>query len=320
MFLTRSGTLRRTSIVAAMAAAAAAGLASPANAQAPTRIDAEYWGVDCVYALSGGETLFLFGSGTTDGAEGGIGGFVEGANGQTVAEGFTSDFVFGETFGTGLDFEGVTFSIAADVTRGQAETMPVEERSGNSWTKGTTTQTQLDVDTTSASYGAQQVDLSAGSCGGEITAFDVFTTDPSATIYRDGDFDSAICSVQGLPDAEVRVTGVLPSGYVEVVLDHGADGAEKAQGEVTLRSGAGTLVTEVVDLITGEPTTTATIQVELERAGRTVRQVEEIDGIVERRTFSPYHEEVTVDFADGRQGTASCSGVATTSHVMIAPL
>lgn len=319
MFLTRSGPLRSLSIAAAVAGAAAAGFASPAHAQAPVRIDAEYWGVDCVYALRGGETLFLFGSGTTDAAEGGLGGFVEDANGQTVAEGFTSDFVFGETFSAALDFEDLTFSIAADVTHGQAETLPVDERSGNSWTKGTTTQTQLDVDTTRASYGGQQVDLSDGNCSGEITAFDVYTTNPSTTIYRDEDFDSDTCIVEGLPDAEVRVTGVLPDAYVEVVLDHGDDGAEKAQGEATLRGGAGTLVTEVVDPFTGQQTTTATILVELERAGRTVRQVEKIDGIVERRTFSPYHEEISVDFADGRQGKASCLGVATTSHVMIGP-
>jgi len=311
--------LRRISIVAAISGVAAAAFTSPAHAQAPTRIDAEYWGVDCVYALSGGDTLFLFGSGTTDGAEGGIGGFVEDANGLTVAEGFTSDFVFGDTFSTSMDFEDVSFSIAADLAYGQAETMPVEERSGNSWTKGTTTQTPVEVDTTRASYGVQQLDLSLGSCTGEITAFDVLTTNPSATIYRDEDFDSDICTVEGLPDAEVRVTGALPDVYVEVVLDHGDAGAEKAQGAIALRSGAGTLASPVVDLSTGGQTTTASIQVALEPAGRTVRHVETFDGVVERRTIRPYHEEVSVSFADGRQGKASCFGVATTSHVMIAP-
>ncbi|CUR54795.1 exported hypothetical protein [metagenome] len=319
MFLTRSSRSRRLSIVAAIAGAATAGIAWPAQAQAPTRIDAEYWGVDCVYALSGGETLFLFGSGTTNGTEGGIGGFVEDANGQSIAEGFTSTFVYGETFYTSLDFENVPFSIHADLTPGPAETMPVMERSGNSWTKGTITQTQVEVHTTTASYGAQELDLSGGSCASEITAFDVLTTDPSATIYRDEDFDSAICAVEGLPDAEVRVTGLLPDGYVEVVLDHGAAGAEKARGEIPLRGGDGTLVTEVVDVFTGVQTATATIEVELERAGPTVRQVEKVDGSVERRTFTPYHEAISVRFSDGRQGNASCFGVATTTHIMIAP-
>jgi hypothetical protein len=320
MSITTPGARRRTLVGLAVAGATTAVLAAaPATADAPTRIDAEYWGVTCVYALDGGSTVFLFGSGTTDGSEGGVGAFVEGSDGSLVAEGFTPDFTFGDSFATSLDLDGTPFSIAADVTAGEAETTPIRERSGNSWTRGTTTVASLDVDTTSASYGGQQVDLSGGSCDGEITAFDVFTTEPAGTVYRDRDFDSEICDVEGLPDAQVLVSGTLPNAYVELVLDHGGENVEKAAGEVTLRGGEGTLVTEVYDVFTGDERTTATISVALERAGRRMQQVDRAEGFVERTTRTPYREEITVSFADGRAGTVTCFGVASTSHVKIAP-
>lgn len=319
MFISTPGARRRMLVGLAVAGAATAVLAAPATADAPTRIDAEYWGVDCVYALDGGNTVFLFGSGTTDGSEGGVGAFVEGPDGSFLGEGWTPAFTFGDSFGTTLDLDGTTFSIAADVTLGEAATTPVRERSGNSWTRGTTTETSLDVETTSASYGGQQVDLSGGSCTGQITAFDVFTTEPAATVYRDRDFDSEICDVAGLADAQVRITGVLPNAYVEVVLDHGGEDVEKAAGEVTLRGGKGSLVTDVYDVYTGQQRTTATISLVLERAGRMTQQVDRADGFVERTTHTPYREEITVALADGRRGTATCFGVASTSHVKIAP-
>jgi hypothetical protein len=319
MFISTPGAARRTLVGLALTGAATAALATPAGADAPTRIDAEYWGVDCVYSVAGGNTVFLFGSGTTDGSEGGVGAFVEASDGSFVAEGFTPDFTFGDSFGTTLDLEGAIFSIAADITRGGPETTPVRERSGNSWTRGTTTETTLDVETTSASYAGQPVDLSGGSCSGQITAFDVFTTEPAATVYRSRDFDSEICDVEGLPDAQVRITGILPNAYVELVLDHGGENVEKAAGEVTLRGGHGTLITEVYDVFTGDQRTSAAISVALERAGRMTQLVEGEDGFVERTTHTPYREEITVSLADGREGTASCFGVASTSHVKIAP-
>src|SRR5205085_1606945 len=72
--------MHRIALGAALAAAALSTFAAPARAAAPTRIDAEYWGVTCVADLGGGQSLFLFGGGTTDGAEGGIGAFIEDAS------------------------------------------------------------------------------------------------------------------------------------------------------------------------------------------------------------------------------------------------
>ena len=320
MFKSTTGTWSRLAISAVLGGASVAALGVPAEADALTRIDAEYWGVDCVYSLGGGDTVFLFGSGTTDGTEGGVGAFIENSDGEVVAEGWTAEFVFGDVFSTSLGLNGTTFAIAADVHTGATESMPLRERSGNSWTKGTTTEAPLDVVTTAATYGAEQIDLTGGSCNGAINGFDVVTTNPAAQIYTDrDDLDSEICQVDGLPDGQVRVTGVLPQAYIEVVLDHGGEDVEKAQGEVTLQQGSGTLTTDVVDFFTGDVLTTADIGLELERVGRRTHETASEDGLVERRTFTSYRETVTVAFADGRAGTASCSGVATTTQVRIAP-
>jgi hypothetical protein len=319
MFIPTARAARRALVGLALTGAATAVLAAPAGADTPTRIDAEYWGVDCVYALQGGSTVFLFGSGTTDGTEGGVGAFVEGADGSFVAEGWTPEFTFGSSFATALDLDGTTFSIAAGITRGDAETEPLRERDGIGWTRGTMTETSLTVETTAASYAGQPVDLTGGSCSGQITAFDVFTTEPAATLYRSRDFDSEICDVDGLQDGQVRITGILPNAYVELVLDHGGENVEKAAGELALQGGQGSLATDVRDVFTGEVRTTALISVTLERAGRMTQQVERAEGFVERTTHTPYREEITVSLADGRSGTATCFGVASTSHVMIAP-
>jgi hypothetical protein len=75
----------------------------------------------------------------------------------------------------------------------------------------------------------------------------------------------------------------------------------------------------VYDVFTGEERTTATVTVTLERAGSMTQQVDRADGFVERTTHTPYREEITVSLADGRAGTATCFGVASTSHVKIAP-
>lgn len=319
MYPTTHGALRRLALAAGLGGLTALLLSATAEAAAPTRIDAEYWGVDCVTAIGDGQTLFLFGSGTTDGAEGGVGAFVEDESGSVVAEGWTGQFGFGDAFTVSLDLAGHPFAIDAGVSRSASHTEPVEERDGNGWTKGTMTVTELGVTPVSASYDGAAIELAPGACTGEITAFDVRTTNPAASIHRDSEFDSAICDVQGLPDAQVRVTGVLPDAYVELVLDHGGEDVEEAQGEIRLRGGRGSLTTDVVDLYAGEVRTTAEVGLALTRDASRVHEVSSDDGVVERRTITPYRETVTVALADGRAGTAQCAGVAVTTQVRMTP-
>lgn len=312
------GALRRTATGTTLGAAALFTLAAPASAGAPTRIDAEYWGVSCVAGLGHGQTLFLFGGGTTDGSEGGVGAFVEAADGSQVAEGQASAFSFGPGFTATVPLGESAFEVTATTTVGPARTTPVEERDGNRWTRGTETQSEVTM-TATASYDGAQVELGPDACHGDIHAFDVRTTDPAAYVATSGDFGSDICEVTGLPDAQVRLTGALPDAYVEVVLDHGGDGAEKAQGELTVRGGRGTLQTDVVDLFTGESTTTVTIDVDLTRSGRTERIVESADGFTERRLVTPYLATIHVTLADGRHGTATCAAASVTDQVRVRP-
>ncbi|MFL6022104.1 MAG: hypothetical protein ACJ72O_02100, partial [Marmoricola sp.] len=82
----------RTALLAAAAATALLTVAAPADAGAPTRVNAEYWDISCVADLGEGRSLFLFGSGTTDGTEGGVGAFVEDESGSQVAEGQATSF------------------------------------------------------------------------------------------------------------------------------------------------------------------------------------------------------------------------------------
>ena len=98
--------LHRLALAAACAAAGVLTVATPADAGAPTRVNDEYWSVTCVADLGGGHTIFLFGGGTTDGTEGGVGAFIEDAEGGMVAVGQASEYGFGSTFGATIDLDG----------------------------------------------------------------------------------------------------------------------------------------------------------------------------------------------------------------------
>ncbi|RNL80915.1 hypothetical protein [Nocardioides marmorisolisilvae] len=319
MNLNTRGALRRTALGAVAGATALLTLAAPAGAGAPTRVNAEYWGVSCVADLGGGQTLFLFGGGTTDGAEGGIGAFVEDADGAQVAEGQATDFGFGPTFHATIPLGSKAFSISATATAGPTVTEQVNDRDGNSWTKGSTSHADVTLSGGTASYGGKAVTLAENACNGEINGFHVRTTNPSASIHTSSDFASDICDLDGLADGQVRLTGVLPTPYVEVVLDHGGENVEKAQGELRVNGGRGTLRTDFLDVFTGAVRTHASIGLGLTKAGKTVRETLSEDGTTQRQSVTPYRAEVSVATADGRRGTTSCSAVSVTTQIRVKP-
>lgn len=314
-------TIRHAALATLATACGAATLLplAPAGAAAPTRIDAEYWGVTCVAGLGDGQTLFLTGSGTTDGAEGGVSAFVEASDGSFVTDGEASSFAFGTTFSATVPLGEKTFVVSAEATTGPTTTEQVAERDGNRWTKGTQTVADVLLAGATATYGDEPVVLGENACTGMINGFAVRTTNPAGYVARSGDFDSDICDLTGLPDGQVRLSGVLPDAYVEVVLDHGEAGAEKAQGELPIRAGHGTLRTEVVDLVAEEASTTATIDVDLARSGRTERIVESAEGVTERRLVTPYLATVEVTLDDGRSGTATCAAASVSTHLRVRP-
>ncbi|GAA4804434.1 hypothetical protein ACFQ0K_11305 [Nocardioides caeni] len=310
-----TGTL--TTGAAVTAAAAVLALAGPATAAAPTSIKAEYWGVSCVTALAGGDTLFLTGSGTTDGAEGGVSAFIETIDGG-YDEGTSTSWEFGDTFAATVPIGAHTFTIGADAATGERTTQPVHERDGNRWTRGTTTFADLLLTGVSATYDGRSVELGEGACNGDITAFDLRTTNPTAYVTADRDFGSDICDVEGLPDGQVRLSGRLPDVLVEVVLDHG-ETAEKAVGELRLVGRRGTVGADVVDLGSGEATTTAHVDLALRRSGPAQRVVESADGFTERRTVTPFLATVDVVLADGRSGMATCAAIAVSTQLRVKP-
>lgn len=294
-------------------------LAAPAGADAPVVQQGESWGITCVHSLPDGGSVYVFGDGRTDGSAGGVGAFVEDADYGWVTEGWTDQFVFGETFEVTVPLDdGSVVRVAADLTAGEPVTTEIRERSGNGWTTGTMTQADLTVRATAASYDGLPLATEADDCSGEVTGYDVRSTDPAATIYRDRDFDSEICAVQGIADTEVLLSGIKPDLYVEVVADHG-EAVEKAAGELRLDGLAGSLTTKLVDYFTGEPITSATIDVALRRAGRTWHSEEAFGTLVERTSRTPYLADVTVTLGDGRVGHATCSAVAATTQVRIRP-
>jgi len=310
---------RRLALATACAAAALLAVATPADAGAPTRVNAEYWGVSCVADLGEGQTLFLFGGGTTDGSDGGVGAFVEDAAGSQVAEGQATSFAFGSSFSTTIELGSKTFEVSAPATPGPSVTEQVNDRDGNSWTKGSTSHADVALTGATATYGGNPVQLTDTSCTGELNAFHVRTTNPAASIHASSDFASDICAVDGLADGQVRLSGALPDAFVEVVLDHGGEDVEKAQGDLRVTGGRGTLRTDLVDLFTGDVRTRATIGLALERSGKTVREVVSEDGSTQRQSVTPYRATIAVSTADGRHGTASCAAVAVTTQLRVQP-
>jgi hypothetical protein len=294
---------------------------APAGAKAPTRIDAAYWGVECILPVADGGTLFLYGSGSVDATDGGFGAFIEDAEGRTVAESIPGDVPlgYGDSLATEVTLVGdagtQVLDLTAGLSAGEAVVSEVRERSGNSWTRGTTSEAALTVDPVTVSLDGVALDTGAGWCSGTVTAFDIVTTEPSRTVYRDRGFDSEICDVTGMPETQVRVSGPWPDVVVEVVVDHGDGRADKAAGTVDLRSGRARLATELVDYWTGAEVTDLVVTLSGSRGTGSTRETWSGDGITESTRVTPYDLTVAITTADGRKGRVACAGRLVSSIV-----
>jgi hypothetical protein len=94
-------------------------------------------------------------------------------------------------FSTGEQVGDAT--VQATLTLGDPQVEVVRERNGNSWTRGTVTSTEYAVDVTSVTVPGYTVLPEADDCNGNRIAFDLRTTNPSAQIFYDTRFGSAIC-------------------------------------------------------------------------------------------------------------------------------
>ena len=209
-------------------------------------------------------------------------------------------------------------TVQATLTLGDPQVEVIRERNGNSWTRGTTTSAEYAVDVTSVTVPGYTVLPEADDCNGNRHDFDLRTTNPTARIFHDTDFESDICPLDGLPDGAVLLDDDLRAPEFTVVIDDGVDPL-KALGELTLRGFSGTATAPLVSLITGEPVADLTISVTLNRIGKPVHESIREGRVTQRVSFVPYMASITVDTSDGRSGTTECFAQAVTEKTIIRP-
>jgi hypothetical protein len=204
------------------------------------------------------------------------------------------------------------------LTLGDPQVEVVRERNGNSWTRGTITSTEYAVDVTSVTVPGYTVLPEADDCNGNRIAFDLRTTNPSAQIFHDTRFGSAICPLDGLPDGAVLLSGELRTPRFEVVIDDGVDPL-KAAGELTLHGFSGTTTVPLLSRITGEPVADLTIRVTLNRIGKRVHESVREGRVTVLISSVSYLASITVDTTDGRSGTTECFAEEVTAKTIIRP-
>lgn len=279
--------------------------------------------LSCVFDTQEGDSVFFFAGAGADGSGSGM--FVEGPDEVVLLRGDGGSAVFGATFSavvalldpsTGEPVGDAT--VQATLTLGDPQVEVVRERNGNSWTRGTITSTEYAVDVTSVTVPGYTVLPEADDCNGNRIAFDLRTTNPSAQIFHDTRFGSAICPLDGLPDGAVLLSGELRTPRFEVVIDDGVDPL-KAAGELTLHGFSGTTTVPLLSRITGEPVADLTIRVTLNRIGKRVHESVREGRVTVLISSVSYLASITVDTTDGRSGTAECFAEEVTAKTIIRP-
>ena len=311
-------------VVAGLVATTAVSSAAPL-----TRVVNTVTAVDCVFETVEGDYVFFGATSTT--LDGGSGSFmfVESPDYEILLqseEPGTATFDNG-TFSAEVllyDFDtrepvGVASVEATRTPSGEPVTERLRERYGNSWTTGTVTTTEYRVDIESVTVPGYTVLADGDDCTSQVIAFDVKTTNPNAQIYADSDFESAVCTLEGLPNGEVQLSGALPEMHFEVVIDDGVN-PQNASGDLLLRGGSSAEATvPLIDLRTEEEVAQLTISVQLDRIGRRSRETESFDGITEWLVVVPYRATITVSTSDGRSGVAHCYAEHLTTKTIIRP-
>ncbi|GAA2095848.1 hypothetical protein GCM10009841_07280 [Microlunatus panaciterrae] len=300
-------------------------LAAPvAAAAAPTVIKNTVQELSCVFDTLEGGTVYFFAGASSMDQSSGSGMFVEDETGVPFSgEGGTA--TFGSSFTGTVTMRDVDtgqavgeVSVVASLERGEPRTDNIRERSGNSWTTGSTVTTDYTVLAQTVTVPGYTVLPEANDCSGSEIIFDVRTTNPAAQVYGDTEFESAICALEGLPYGEVRLTGSVQEPFFEVVIDDQVNPL-KASGEVLMQGHRGSGSAPLSSLVTGDQVAVLNLTLDLQRAGR--RQAESVaePGWKERVSWVPYHASVDVTTSDGRAGRAKCDAEQVTTKIIIGP-
>jgi hypothetical protein len=319
----------RRSTAALTAGLLLAGLAAAPHASAARseRIVNTISDVSCVFETAQTDLVY-FGATASDFGSGSFM-FVETLDFDMVLNGESGTAVFGEDGSFSAEVElfsvstgepvGTATVEAVRTAVGEPVTEEVRGRSGNSWEeKGTVTTTDYVVEVTSVTVPGYDVLIGDDDCTSQDLAFDVRSTNPAATIYRDSGFESDICRLDGLEFGEVMLDGSLRDPAFQVVIDDGVN-PQEAEGTIPLRGGSGEATTQLVDLVTGEPIGNLTISVDLARNGTRQIETESFEGITSRMARTYYLATITVTTDDGRSGTAVCPAVEFTETIIIRP-
>jgi hypothetical protein len=322
--------MKGRTLVAAGALVVAGLVATPAMSSAAplTRIVNTITDVSCVFETAEGDFVFFTASSTSsDGSSGSLM-FVESPDSEMLLEGeggtatfnngaFSAEVLLRD-FDTG-DPVGLASVEATRTPSTEPVTVPVRERSGNSWTIGTMTTTDYRVDIESVTVPGYTVLANDDDCVSDVTTFDVKTTNPNAQINAASDFESAICTLEGLPNGAVQLSGDLPEMHFVVVIDDGVN-PQRASGDMLLHgSSLAEATVPLIDLRSEEEIAELTISVQLDRIGRRSRDSDSFDGITEWRAVVPYRATITVTTSDGRTGVAECYAERVTTKAIIRP-
>ncbi len=294
---------------------AAAGLApAPATAAPPTHTLNTVHELSCAFYTTTGESAFFQASGGSASGESGSSFFVEDQDYDTVLAGSEGTAVFGPRFSAEITAvvpstgEQVgTATLTADVVEGEPVVEQVDQRDGNIRTTGTITTSEFTFSNVLASAPGFSLITDELSCSGSKIVFDVRSTNPPVHVVRSKDFGSEICTVAGIPDAEVLLSGGDRwTPYAEVVIDDGVNPL-KAQGDVVMRGNQGSLDAPLEEIFTGETVARLSLHVELRRAGDPTTTVERDGRSRTIRTVRPYRAHITVETTDGRRGEVVCA-------------
>jgi hypothetical protein len=314
---------RRLAVVPAALALAVTALAPPAAAGPLVRIQNTVDDFSCVFDTQEGATVFFFGSSSDAGS--GSAAFVEGED--LYLEGWEGTAVFGtNTLSASVGLATVpegepvgTVSVSATTTLGGPTVEQVNDRSGNTWTRGTITTADYTYSDVVITIDGFTPILDDTTCTGQRTIFDVRSTDPASRIYRDSTLTSDPCPILGMEDAELLLSGQLREPFLEIVF--GAQGSDprKAQGVLQRDGQNWSASLALIALATEEQVATLDVTAQFSLDGAPYRQRFSEGGFTEMAWVVPYTVTYQILTDDGTTLSAECEAHQVRSHVNISP-